>query len=322
MPKEENGYKMRMIVPKPTDPEKLKKREEISRRSREYPNEELKKALERVQAKDGQEGKEKMDLPKSTDPEKLKEREELLGRLGGISNEELKKALELIQAQKNQEEWVSARENEKNQALETLWSRRERWEKSKVSDEFKIKMKNVVNKIPLRTRMEKDWSRLIEFTLKWKKYRRLDVNAEANSDDDVSGDYTGIWSWNYGIGSVETIFLGWIEWDNVDNWKNRKLKKYVKEKQSEWFYIPKEEEMKNVLKELWEETGIEKEEDQIVMLAYLLGLVWEYWLGVRGKQNGFEYRNTMLCGPIYSFFNRLCGVWNNVQFFMMSCEEV
>ena len=120
MPKEKGGYKMRMIVPKPTDPEKLKKREEISRRSREYPNEELKKALERVQAKDGQEEKGKMDLPKSTDPEALKEREELLGRLGGISNEELKEALELIQAKRNQEEWVSAREYEKNQALETL----------------------------------------------------------------------------------------------------------------------------------------------------------------------------------------------------------
>ena len=46
MPKEKDGYKMRMIVPKPTDPEELKKREEILRRSREYPNEELKKALE------------------------------------------------------------------------------------------------------------------------------------------------------------------------------------------------------------------------------------------------------------------------------------
>ena len=106
MPKEKGGYKMRMIVPKPTDPEGLRKREEILRRSREFPNEELKKALERVQAKDGQEGKEeKMSLPKSTDPEELKEREELLGRLGGISNEELKEALELIQARKEQRKW-------------------------------------------------------------------------------------------------------------------------------------------------------------------------------------------------------------------------
>ena len=209
MPKEKGGYKMRMIVPKPTDPEGLRKREEILRRSREFPNEELKKALERVQAKDGQEGKEeKMSLPKSTDPEELKEREELLGRLGGISNEELKEALELIQARKEQRKWENVWENEKNQALETLWSSRERWEKSKVSDEFKIKMKNVVNKIPLRTRMEKDWSRLIEFTLKWKKYRRLDVNVEANSDDCVKVEndaysYSGSWVTDYyGTGRV------------------------------------------------------------------------------------------------------------------------
>ena len=36
MPKEENGYKMHMIVPKPTDPEALKKREELLKRSKEF----------------------------------------------------------------------------------------------------------------------------------------------------------------------------------------------------------------------------------------------------------------------------------------------
>ena len=50
-----------MIVPKPTDPEKLKKREEISRRLREYPNEELKAALEWIQAKKEQEEREKRE---------------------------------------------------------------------------------------------------------------------------------------------------------------------------------------------------------------------------------------------------------------------
>ena len=49
MPKEKDGYKMRMIVPKPTDSEKLKKREELSKRLKEYPNEDLKKALEWIQ---------------------------------------------------------------------------------------------------------------------------------------------------------------------------------------------------------------------------------------------------------------------------------
>ena len=51
MPKEKDGYKMRMIIPKPTDPEELKKREELSKRLKEYPNEELKRALEWIQAK-------------------------------------------------------------------------------------------------------------------------------------------------------------------------------------------------------------------------------------------------------------------------------
>ena len=59
MPEEKHGYKMHMIVPKPTDPEKLKKREELSKRLKEYPNEALKKALEWIQAKKEQEEREK-----------------------------------------------------------------------------------------------------------------------------------------------------------------------------------------------------------------------------------------------------------------------
>ena len=61
MPKEKDGYKMRMIVPKPTDPEKLKKREELSNRLKEYPNEELKKVLEWIQAKKEQEERERKE---------------------------------------------------------------------------------------------------------------------------------------------------------------------------------------------------------------------------------------------------------------------
>ena len=44
-----------MSLPKSTDPEELKKREELSKRLKEYPNEELKKALEWIQAKKEQE---------------------------------------------------------------------------------------------------------------------------------------------------------------------------------------------------------------------------------------------------------------------------
>ena len=61
MPKEKDRYKMGMIVPKPTDPEKLKKREELSKRLKEYPNEDLKKALEWIQAKKEQEERERKE---------------------------------------------------------------------------------------------------------------------------------------------------------------------------------------------------------------------------------------------------------------------
>ena len=66
----------------------------------------------------------------------------------------------------------------------------------------------------------------------------------------------------------------------MDSWKNQKLKKYVKEKQSEKFHIPKIEEMRKFLNELGEEAGITKEEDQIALLQYLTSMYGMYWLSM------------------------------------------
>ena len=76
MPKEENGYKMHMIVPKPTDPEALKKREELLKRSKEFSrkfsDEKLKEVLGWVQAKMEQEERER----KEQEERERKEQEE------------------------------------------------------------------------------------------------------------------------------------------------------------------------------------------------------------------------------------------------------
>ena len=103
MPKEKDGYKMHMIVPKPTDPEKLKKREEISRRLREYPNEELKKALEWIQAKKEQEERERKEQEERERKEKSTE-EELFDALKWISDGALLNSMAKIEAARAQAE--------------------------------------------------------------------------------------------------------------------------------------------------------------------------------------------------------------------------
>ena len=69
-------------------------------------------------------------------------------------------------------------------------------------------------------------------------------------------------------------------WDNVNEWKNEKLKEYVKKKEREWLHIPKIEEMKDLLGELWKQSDLTDQKDQIAMLMYLTGIYWDYWLSM------------------------------------------
>ena len=229
MPEKKDGYKMHMIVPKPTDPEKLKKREELSNRLKEYPNEELKAALEWIQAKKEQEERER--------------------------KEEERKAREVLQEIKDF---------------------RKTWEEKieKMDDETKNKIIEVTNRIAPKIKIEPDWSRRIEMTIRWREYKILDVNAKTHTDDEYGVSYS------YGWVEKDEVNLWWMIWDNVDNRTNQRLKEYVKKKESEKFHIPKIEEMRKFLNELWKEAEIVKEEDQIAMLMYLTGMYGRYWLSM------------------------------------------
>ena len=145
--------------------------------------------------------------------------------------------------------------------------------------ESKEKVINALNKISsewFRAVKEEDGSNIIEFKLKWKKYKLLNINVEAHTDSKYYNDV------------MKRLSLWWMKWE-VNERENDPLKKYVKEKQRRWFHIPKEEEMKELLNVLWEEAGITKEIDEIAMLMCLTGIWWEYWLENRDGSR----RNTM-----------------------------
>ena len=129
----------------------------------------------------------------------------------------------------------------------------------------------------------------------WRKeYKILDVNIETHTDDEygVSSPYT--WRKKY------EVMLWWMIWDNVDKWKNQKLKEYVKAKQREGFHIPKIEEVRSLLNELWKEAGI-AEIYQVAMLMYLTGIFGYYWLCMwdEGKSDSqADSRSVMLCREV------------------------
>ena len=63
-----------------------------------------------------------------------------------------------------------------------------------------------------------------------------------------------------------------MQLDNVDDWENKKLADYVKEKQKELLHIPSENEMKKLLAELGKQINSDELSDQIAMLMYLTGM--------------------------------------------------
>lgn len=130
-------------------------------------------------------------------------------------------------------------------------------------------------------------------TIRWKKYKILDVNTETHTDVKYSSSGRSDWE------KKHRVQLWWMRWDNVDDWETQKLKEYVKEKQDGWFRIPKLEEIWNMLNELWEEAGIM--DHQIAMLMYLTGMHGWYWLCM--------WTNSSY-SLSYSRFTLNCNRWN------------
>jgi hypothetical protein len=142
----------------------------------------------------------------------------------------------------------------------------------------------VLDKIPIVVKDDADGSRLMEFKIWNKKYKILDPNLENYSDDDYKTYYIDNNSKtekNDGwiTGKIKCcVELWWMEWDNIEERRNQKLKEYVRQKQTEWFHIAKAIEIEDLLNKLGNMANIDNERDQIAMLMYLTWMDWTYWL--------------------------------------------
>lgn len=177
---------------------------------------------------------------------------------------------------------------------------RQAWEEN--MDEFdqnkKDTIKDVVEKIPVRLDVDSDGSRLIEFQLKNKTYKILDPKLNNHTDD---GDEYKIHAKYDSVSQIDrdNVMLWGMVWDNVDEWENQKLKEYVKQKQKEWLHIPKIEEVKTLLEELWNMAWLTNEMDQVAMLMYLTWMDGSYWLSMwDDKMSGStDSRSRLDCDP-------------------------
>ena len=156
-------------------------------------------------------------------------------------------------------------------------------------------------------------------TIRWREYKILDVNMKTHTDDEYR------MSWPYICTNRDEVMLWWMRWDNVDTWKNQKLKEYVKEKQREKFHILKIEEMWSFVDELWKEAGITGREYQIAMLMYLTGMYGRYWLSMwdRNKSDPqVNSRSILKCSDSARGFGCNAVDYQYGKLCMFACEEL
>lgn len=231
---------------------------------------------------------------------------EILKSLEAISDEEIMRAWEEIEK--------SQKKLENPQELKDF---REAWKEKMegISGENKEKIIKSVEQIPVKVEIDSDGTRLIEFKLWNKIYKILDPRLENYTDYKYGFTLTHI--------NRECVKLWWMRWDDVDLWKNEKLKEYVKEKQGEWLHIPKIEEMKSILQELWKEASLSAEKDQIAMLIYLTGMDWIYWLSMwDNKKSGSKVSRSWLYCHNYTYWFCFYDIdFMFASLCMIACEE-
>lgn len=215
--------------------------------------------------------------------------------------------------------------------IDFYWVRKEEIRKinKNIDNELKEKIVTAANKISVNLEKDKDGSRLIKFKLWAKNYTILDVKIEKHTNNYYKYDYC----W-------DEVVLWWMKSYDVNRWENKELKAYVKEKQREWFHMPKKEEIQLLLKELWKEadinteykvrrrgrptpTKISPESNQIAMLMYLTGMDWKYWLDREKTRSG----NRVSRDYLHFAFGDKCrefGYWdcafNPAKIWMISCD--
>lgn len=158
-------------------------------------------------------------------------------------------------------------------------------------------------KIPVKIDVDKDGSKLIEIKLWNKKYKILDPILDNHTSHDSSYSHV-VEDPNQRILPSERrqVYLRWMEWYNIEWWRNKPLKEYVKQKEAEWFHVATKSDIENLFEEFSKirtYSSLTKNE-KFAMLMYLTGLDWTYrlreisnwWrLGVRFRKDNpnFDY---------------------------------
>lgn len=124
----------------------------------------------------------------------------------------------------------------------------EKWENQSAK---KVKMMELMDKLPVRREKEDvesygfAFGNNAEFRLGNKKYK---------------------------ISLPESYINCWVTFTDLNEVEDERVNEYLKEKEWEWFHLPKKEQIESILQELGKIINTDKESDEIAMLSYLLGM--------------------------------------------------
>lgn len=216
----------------------------------------------------------------------------------GLSKKQKERMIEILMQGKNEETENNVEKSEIPQELKDF---REAWKKkwNTLPAATIEKIVNAAEKINVKVETDKeDGSRLIKFSLNWKKYKILDPKLMTHSDQ----GYLHKFQWDV----YDTVYLSWMLWDDKDRRKNKKLAEYVKEKEKERLHIAKIEELQLLLFELCKQADLDLGDihGKIGMLSYLTWMDGNYWLSMWTNTHSWDWssRSRLTIDPSYADF--------------------
>jgi len=162
------------------------------------------------------------------------------------------------------------------------------------------KIINATDLFDCKRETDSEWSKITTIKVWNNIYKLMESNLSNHSDDKYKSVVRSCCE-NISDFMRCEVDLDGMRWDNPDEWNNKKLSDYIKEKKSLWFEIPSCDEFNELLKNLWGIAWLENFRDQLLLLMYLTWLDWGYWLSMDWKyRDRLKLQNLMLWSNIGS----------------------
>lgn len=234
-------------------------------------------------------------IPKKWD-EKNKS-QELLESLKSISDKDIQEMAEEIDLKDDVKETVEPNKAEENGWNLDVWNNGqqylENYRKSWIDNIYWISDKSksmIISKsktIPLEIDIDNYDGKLIKFKIWYKTYKIFEPNWAKHLDDQFIK--------NSKRNLITNKERDYIDYDGIrkmqsaireEIWVYENLRKYVFRKERELsMYMPNEDDIKDLLWELWKHADLRNESDQIAMLMYLTWMEWCYWTWTKNILN-------------------------------------